>query len=435
MSAQFELVADWERLDRGSEQERACFASVGIRAGTTWLTEVDDSLVKSVRQRVHLSAYALAEWLAWNYWRLVAESREGGSSEWALSHHLGSIGGGYVWPNLVIQSDGRRVGLRAAPTEPSAFEPVRYLALHLSGVAVAEFSRAVELFIAQVRGRLRDRGVAPTNLDYIWDDILSERIDPGASRRRRLEALLGYDTDEAPNEVLQRLIGDSAVLGTGAADELAAAAGPIDPPWTATQVRATADAAGFDTNPGDGATLPPDDSWRPTADEPAWLGASRAARAVRQRHAIGAGPLNDKRLADLLAVDPKVLETPGTMPFSYEFDGSGGAGRVVLRRTGWKVNRRFDLARLLADRLVKEPGDHLLPATRSGTYRQKWQRAFAAELLCPFDALMEHLAGDFSDEAKTGAAEHFDVSSLAVGAILVNHRVVSRGELLSLESV
>ena len=34
------------------------------------MTEAEDAFVKRVRKEVYLSAYRLAEWLAWNWWRL-----------------------------------------------------------------------------------------------------------------------------------------------------------------------------------------------------------------------------------------------------------------------------------------------------------------------------------------------------------------------------
>jgi Zn-dependent peptidase ImmA (M78 family) len=107
-------------------------------------------------------------------------------------------------------------------------------------------------------------------------------------------------------------------------------------------------------------------------------------------------------------------------------------------RRGWcsafKANRRFELARLLGDRFVGAAGDRLHPATRALTFRQKWQRAFAAELLCPFDGLAEVLEGDLSDEGIESAAGRFGVSELAVRMVLVSHGLLERGDGLSAAS-
>ncbi len=102
--------------------------------------------------------------------------------------------------------------------------------------------------------------------------------------------------------------------------------------------------------------------------------------------------------------------------------------RVVLR-SRWPTGRRFELARLLADRIVASPHGRLHAATRAYTYRQKMQRSFAAELLSPFEAVDQMLAGDYSGEAQQDVAEHFQVSELTIRILLVNHHRLEREEL------
>lgn len=69
------------------------------------------------------------------------------------------------------------------------------------------------------------------------------------------------------------------------------------------------------------------------------------------------------------------------------------------------------------------------PATRSNTYRQKAQRAFAAELLSPFQAVESLLDGDYSMESQLDVAQHFQVSDLTIRTLLVNHKRVDRNAL------
>ena len=105
----------------------------------------------------------------------------------------------------------------------------------------------------------------------------------------------------------------------------------------------------------------------------------------------------------------------------------------MLLRSRVPAGRRFELARLLGDRLLGDVADSLLPATRSTTYRQKAQRAFAAELLSPFAQVLGMLDGDFSAENQQEVAEHFKVSELTIRTQLVNHRILDRDELESEE--
>jgi hypothetical protein len=110
---------------------------------------------------------------------------------------------------------------------------------------------------------------------------------------------------------------------------------------------------------------------------------------------------------------------------SFMLDESATKSKVILR-SKWEAGRRFELARLLGDRVVRSWGGRLFPATRTYTYRQKMQRSFAAEFLSPFAAVEDFLARDYSIEAQQDCAEHFRVSELTIRTLLVNHGRVER---------
>ena len=113
-----------------------------------------------------------------------------------------------------------------------------------------------------------------------------------------------------------------------------------------------------------------------------------------------------------------------TGAISFAMDNGSGSCRIAMR-SRWETGRRFDLARLIADRLFdNDIDDPLLPATGSYTYRQKAQRAFAAEMLAPIDAVEDFLDGDRSEDRHNDAAEHFNVSPVTIGSLLRNnHRL------------
>ena len=85
---------------------------------------------------------------------------------------------------------------------------------------------------------------------------------------------------------------------------------------------------------------------------------------------------------------------------------------MALRSTH-EAGRRFDLARLVGDRLFSEigfiAGEPLSPATRSLSYRQQAQRGFAAELLCPQAAALAMLGDDCSGANRERVAGYFMV--------------------------
>ena len=98
------------------------------------------------------------------------------------------------------------------------------------------------------------------------------------------------------------------------------------------------------------------------------------------------------------------------------------------------TSRRFDLARLIGDRLFSESdltiGEPLTPATRSYSYRQKAQRAFAAELLSPWETVKAMLNNDYSQENQEQIADHFAVSQMTINTLVANHEGIGHKFLL-----
>jgi hypothetical protein len=94
-----------------------------------------------------------------------------------------------------------------------------------------------------------------------------------------------------------------------------------------------------------------------------------------------------------------------------------------------EANRRFSLLRIVADHLYAPASDHLLPVTKARTARQKFQRAFSQEFLCPSQELIEFMGNEFSDDRLDDAAVYFNVSPLLVKSTLVNKGVLNRQEI------
>ncbi len=417
-----------ELLDEGSAEERACFGSIGIRHGNIWLTEGYDGSVNKVRLAPLLSAYHLAEWIAWNWWRLRWEPRSN-APDWEFAHHLTTTGEGYAWPNITIFSDGERIALISKPTlgRPNAL--FRYLANAAAVVGAREFEYVVDQFIEQVRGLLRNAQIAEANLDRIWNDVRGERRDPEMSKRRKIEALLGCDPGQAAESEIEQLVTDGESLGELAMNEVAADYPQGGKLLTAKLLRELAESSGFDAAPQDVVRLAAGTSLPHAGEVPAWQLGAEAARVVRNQEKLGSGPIGNDILAELAGVKGEILTAKTPAPaISFALDIGAAKGRVVLR-SKWETGRRFDLARLLGDRIVASAAGRLFPATRAHTYRQKVQRSFAAELLSPFEAVEGMLAGDYSMENRQDVAENFHVSEWTTRTLLVNHRRLEREDL------
>jgi len=285
----------------------------------------------------------------------------------------------------------------------------------------------VDKFIEQVRGLLRDEKITETNLDRIWNDIGNERRDPNIAKRRKLEALLGFDPDQADEGAIEKLIADAKGFGEPAMNEVAADYPQGGKLLTAESLAETAEASGFDASPRDVVRLAPGTSLPRAGEVAAWLLGAEFARALRAQESLGTGPIRDDILAQMSGIEARALTAGGSGPISFALD-DGVAGRVVFR-SKWKTGRRFDLARLMGDRIVASNGGRLFPATRAYTYRQKMQRSFAAEFLSPFESVDDMLAGDYSMENQQDVANFFQVSELTIRTLLVNHHRLEREDL------
>ena len=374
----------------------------------------------------------LAEWLLWNWWRLrweparfaapVAER----SINWHQAHEMMAIGEGWMWPDLGIASDGYRVSVRARASEPISTEPLVFLTDVGGVVPATEFEGRVDRLVQAVIEHLPARTDDHSVLVRMRDQLAAERADVDFARYRKVEALLGSDPDETDAERVQTIISDGRVLGERAMQELAA-----DSYLEPAQLREMATAEGFDARPDDGISVPvhaPIDASR----QAPWQAGVAYARQLRELEGLGTRPITTPRLATLYGVDQRALRNDsGDSPIAFALGRDTGNGkhaadaggeRVVLRARH-PAGRRFELARLLGDRLLETADEPLRPATRwASTYRQKAQRAFAAEFLCPIDGLSEMLEGDYATESIEYAASRFRVSPL-----LATNQLASNG--------
>ena len=287
----------------------------------------------------------------------------------------------------------------------------------------------VDKFIEQVRGLLREGGVAETNLDRIWRDIGEERRDANTAKRRKLEALLGREPDQADEAMIEQLVADGEALGELAMNEIAADHPQGGELLTAKALREVASSSGFFASLHDMVRLAPDTKISRAGEVAAWWVGAEVARALRNQEKLGTEPISNDLLAKLAGTQDEALtaKTPGPA-ISFALDNGDAESRVVLR-SKWETGRRFELARLLGDRIMAPAGGRLFPATRAHTYRQKMQRSFAAELLSPFESVDDMLSGDYSMENQQDVAEHFHVSELTIRTLLVNHRRLEREDL------
>jgi hypothetical protein len=431
--ADLEISLTAELLGEGLAYEKAAFGLLEIKVGDQPLTACvsNDSDGSHYRNGSYLSGYHMAEWLAWNWWRLRWEPGSPVMSnsplDWHMAHCIAAIGEGYLWPNITFSSDGFQCNITSERSDENDSPRLQYMGARPVTILAADFESAVDQFANLILQLVSDAGLANTNLQTLWDDLSTERNDPVLARFRRFEALLGLDPDQMDGERIENWLNDAALLGENALAELAT--GATGNMISAKQIADETKSLAFD--------MSTNDAFRSTYTMPmqwggpvAWRFGVDAANMVRQQAGLSDQPINNSRLADLAGISAQVLESDRcTNSLSWVLHDPYDVAQVVLRPR-WTNGRRFDVARLIGDQLfagsMPTPTEPLSPATRSHSYRQKAQRAFAAELLSPWQTVKDILGDDFSQENQEQVAEYFGVSPMTIETLLINNERTGR---------
>lgn len=438
-TGEFGINFDWLSREYGRDLERACFSDLSLSVGDSFMTRLEDVGAKTVRNQTRACAYHLAIWLAGNWWRLRWEPEpqnlRSADLDWKMAHSLSSAGGGYVWPDVIFSSEGSILSvLTRTRQESPVFEPVNYLANFHAWITASDFERTVDRFIEGVIERLRSFSLKDEALSALWENILQERRDSDASQWRKFEALAGFDPNQAPNELIEGLIGSVEKFGQSGVEELAAGT-RHDVSNELLEISRLAEIRKPTANSGGvRVSMPklPKASKRPGAENFPWQIAVEAARNARKKWGLGGGPVSNKSLANLLDMPANYLTQTATaktrIPFGLRCEDPSQVN-IYLNRPH-PTTRRFALSRLLGDQLHFNQKEKLLPSTDTKTSRQKFQRAFAQEFLCPFDALIDKLGNRApSEDDISSAADYFDVSPLLVRTTLVNRGQLDRMSL------
>jgi hypothetical protein len=426
------FAIDFEWLDRPSAEgvERYTFASLIVSVADQILTELEDLNSRTVRASMRGSAYDLAVWLLQNWWRLVAEP-ERNTLDWKISHCMGAIGQGFLWPDACFLSDGSELTVQAHPTPRSSKQMVRYLNEIHAQIPVDAFTNEVFAFADAVIGRLQEVGFSSTPLHLLREELTQELTDSDMKRWRTLEALLGYDPDFAPKELVQEMIARSDMYGNAAIDELLAFSGQEIKGLMNWLTKDASDAA-------TSVIVPDTDILREQISrvDPSllpWQRAEKAASIVKKHWSIAQAPISSRQLTDLFSMrNDAFSESDTKSPISIGFRNGHADHIDAALASPFEANRRFALLRVVADQLYSPEMDRLLPVTTAKTARQKYQRAFAQAFLCPAEQLIGFIDGDLSDEKIDEAAMYFNVSPRLVEATLVNKGVLKRAEIVNL---
>ena len=449
MRSAFSISHEWLHSKMLEDSERATQAKVYMLATTghrrSHLMACESRWDEEVRDYARLSTLPIAHWFKSNWWRLLWEaSTEGGvSPDWKMSHKIGAAGEGYVYPDITFTSDWDTVHIQAKGGTRFRTAPISYTESCNVFVPVDDFRQAMAGLIEETIDRLNTTGEKGNELAAIWNIINEEQSDPEQAEWRKMEACLGYDPDEAPEDLVEKLLSMySSDFGAEAVQEVAVASkdkatNDIDilsdyfslsrPQWSVRVEGRSKILDQMNANIHNG--------YRRHDVELPWQRASRAARVAREVWQLAKDPIATSKLTEIFGVniqdeDMVSDSMTGQIPLSAGMRARSDGDFDIILRQRHPTGRRFALARLIGDFLNDSKQEPLMPATNAKTNRQKFQRAFAQEFLCPAQELGDYLNLDMypfpTEDDIDDAAHHFDVSPATVQMTLVNKGMVER---------
>ena len=416
----FEILIQNGRTESGADPRR-----ISMRLGDACLTRLVRHGSHEPDDWLEAPPVPLAFWFIDNWWRIRWEPAPYAdlNAEWRLAHHLSSVGAGYHWPNVSIWGEGSRVGF-AVHADANNLQPsLKFVAQpRLNYVPSSTVEDAIDRFVGHV---LEHVGDASDGLDTEYRQLQAERTDPTVATWRKLEAMLGFDPDDAPDGLVGGLEALTERYGSEPLQEAALAHQGEE----ATEVLETCIEAAECSNVLVRAPFPFDTiETNRSSLQPPWRLAVGAANQLRHWLGVPPGPIRNTRLSEIVGTNVDCLKTRRRstfdIPYALRLRRETGS-RLALRST-WSHTRRFELCRSLGD-IIWSRDDAMCPLSAAKSERQKFQRAFAQGFLCPFADLQAYIDTDEPGEDDIhAAARHFHVSERLIEATLLSNHVIDQ---------
>jgi hypothetical protein len=409
----FNFAANWPNPGDAAE--------ISIRLGQSVISRIADTHKGTNRDYFRASSTGLALWFADNWWRLRWETIHEAkfpTVEWRLHHELNSASGGALWPPVMIFSVGDRIAFAPSVERSMTDGPQAYFDFKIGMVAASDYESELDGFFAAVLEHCAN-SVDGKALDVLLKQISTERQDAELTAWRRLEACLGFDADSAPDDVIEALVVLEDVAGEDGVEEAAhAQPGKSCPRALSEAIDATKQSqVEIDLSLAEGLLH----DWQLPSYASPWRMAEAAAAELRSIIGVPQGRIDDRAFGDIFKSrwDTLKAATATARNLSYGARISSNGKFKVALQNPYPPDRRFELARQFADAVWHRNSEFGI-VSRSKSDRQRFQRAFANSLLCPFDDLQHFLdVHDPTPEAMESAAKRFGVNKSVVRNQLV----------------
>ena len=363
--------------------------------------------------------YPIALWFLDNWWRLCYEPTPAvPTTDWRMSHMLSSAGYGYSWPTIYFQSDSQNITITSIPTPSADVSSAFFSNAYSQTVSIDTFISTISTFINDCLLHAPDY-----DLENLYNTIQYEQSDSEIVLYRKLEAILGFDAGCGDEDRIITLLQSAQEFDDQAVYELSQFLYNF-PSRTEEMQEIKKGTIGHKI---DIRSLPMDAIQTDPAEKP-WTVGYSLAKMVRKQWNLN-GPVHNHVLCDRVA-----LRAAELVPADRD-DAVGLGARTEDSRFSLAFSKRsrqamrFMFARGICDAILSSRrGSGFLAMTPGRTARQKMQRAFAAELLCPADEILHETDSVNDRDAIDYLAETYDVSTTLVESQLLNHGPVRQAE-------
>lgn len=422
----FKITMSWTESDDDNIIFKNTTADLSINVGGTFLTQNINGWTKTVQDSILVSTYPLAKWFAYYWWRLENEylilNDRKPDYNWRIAHEIGAVDNGYVWPKVLFASDGEFINIWS-DIIPMPYQSVNYIGKldAVQFVPIKVFQNEVAALIESTISKI---SALDKDLSELWKIVCDERNVPETSNMRKIEAVLGYDPEECPEDLLAKVLSFQKHVGVSSIKEIA--------PFLSSDSELQGflqTAKGFESNP----QVKQNQIEIGNKDALPWQQGVSAARQLRKLCNFGDRAIKNCELLDLLGIASNGLSDynncSADIPVAVGKNETDGKWTLIPRAKGFETSQRFELARFLGDSLIyKDSNREWLVTSDYKSSRQKSQRAFAGEFLCPMHSLDDFLNYDYSETRREKAASYFNVSIQTIDTLLLNNGRIERDE-------
>lgn len=403
---------------------RDTMATLSIEARDKLVTAVLDRRNRSYRDHVIVPLYHVAEWLIANWWHIWYEVADTGEqrTEFEFRHNLAFAGDGFVLPSLYVVPASGRMHLRWTRSQPR-YARIEFVDESETYVERAHLEQEFRTIIEAVLERIRGVGChehAVESLADTWEAV--NALDSDEREFSRAAALLGIDPYEVSDDVASAMIEFWETVDPSIREDALASASEESLRSVGQWLYAAFDTLATAESGRDWPRVRENVSARVTGAP--WERGYDLARRIRSELASGIGRFEFDGGANLA-----LGHVAQVMP-SLRIHGLVAAHTpsCVIAPRG-ESGTRFLIARALGDYLDRTETSAAI-LTSLATDRQAQNRAFAAELLAPAEALRAalHSATPVEPERVDELAYEFGVSGEVIRRQIENHGIARIAE-------